>query len=103
MRMNYTDIKNDILEHWEQIDADYSDELLNQLADSALPIYYGDIISDWQQMPNEFTDSWQEFYEATGADGKGITELMTIDLWNYYVAEYNRIYNEIIEEKESND
>jgi hypothetical protein len=25
---------------------------------------------------------------------------MTIDLWNYYTAEYTRIYNEITEQKE---
>jgi hypothetical protein len=101
MRMNYTDIKGDILEHWEQLeDSREPHDLLNQLADSACPIYYGDIISDWQEMPNEFTDSWQEHFEATGAEGRGITALMTIDLWNYYTAEYNRIYNEILDEKE---
>jgi hypothetical protein len=102
--MNYTDIKNELLENWEQFEqASEPSDLLNQFADSALPIYYGDIIRDWQEMPSEFTDSWQEFYEATGAEGKGITDLMQVDLWNYYVAEYTRIYEEIIEEKESND
>jgi hypothetical protein len=102
MRMNYSDIKSELLENWEQFESTTDPHgLLNQFADSACPIYYGEIISDWQEMPNEFTDSWQEFYEATGVEGKGITALMSVDLWNYYVAEYTRIYDEILDEKES--
>lgn len=103
MRMNYTDIKDELLENWEQLEQSSDPhDLLNQFADSALPIYYGDTIRDWQEMPHEFTDSWQEFYEATGgAESKGICDLMRVDLWNYYTAEYTRIYNQILDENES--
>jgi hypothetical protein len=102
MRMNYTDIKDELLENWEQLEqASDPHDLLNEFADSALPIYYGDTIKDWQEMDSEFTDSWQEHFEATGAGNKGICDLMRIDLWNYYTAEYTRIYNQILDEKES--
>jgi hypothetical protein len=102
MRMNYTDIKDELLENWEQLEqASDPHDLLNEFADSALPIYYGDTIKDWQEMDSEFTDSWQEHFEATGVGNNGICDLMRLDLWNYYTAEYTRIYNQILDEKES--
>lgn len=101
MRMNYTDIKAELLENWEQFEqAREPQDLLNEFADSAVPVYYNEIIQEWQEMPSEFDNSWQETWEAVGAEGKGIVDFMTIDLWNYYTAEYTRIYNEILTEKE---
>jgi hypothetical protein len=102
MRMNYTDIKDELLENWEQFEqASDPYDLLNEFADSALPIYYGDTIKDWQEMDSEFTDSWQEHFEGGDIGNKGICDLMRVDLWNYYTAEYTRIYNQIKDEKES--
>jgi hypothetical protein len=99
--MNYSDIKSDILDHWEQLAemAEPSD-LLRELADSACPIYYSDIATDWQEMPSEFTDSWQEFIDPT--PDTTIFSLMSADLFNYYDTEYTRIFNEITEQKEDN-
>jgi hypothetical protein len=101
MRMNYTDIKSDILDHWDQLaENNYPEDLLRELADSACPVYYSDIIKDWQEMPSEYTDSWQEFIEAT--QDTTIFSLMSADLFNYYDSEYTRIFNEITEQKEAN-
>jgi hypothetical protein len=99
MRMNYSDIKSDILDHWDQLaDSNYPTDLLTQLADSACPVYYSEIVKDWQEMPSEFTDNWQEFTEAT--QDTTIFSLMSADLFNYYDIEYNRIFSEIAKEKE---
>jgi hypothetical protein len=97
--MNYTDIKSDILDHWDQLaENNYPEDLLTDLASSACPVYYSDVIKDWQEMPNEFTDSWQEFTEAT--QDSTIFNLMSADLFNYYDSEYQRVFAEIEKEKE---
>jgi hypothetical protein len=97
--MNYTDIKGDILDHWDQLaETAYPEDLLRELADSACPVYYSDIIKDWQEMPSEYTDSWQEFTEAT--QDTTIFSLMSADLFYYYDAQYTEIFNEVKTEKE---
>ena len=97
MRMNYSDIKSDIYEHLDQLkESAYPEDLIRELADSAVPIYYNEIISDWQEMPSEFNDSWQ----TEGYDGETIYQLMSFDLCNYYQTEYNRIYAEVMHDQE---
>ena len=96
--MNYSDIKAELKENWEQFASNQRpDDLLAEFADSACPIYYSDIIKEWQEMPSEFSDSWQDL----GTDGSAtITTLMQFDLFNYYQHEYHKIYNELCEEME---
>jgi hypothetical protein len=93
--MNYNDIKQELLENWAQF-ADNQDpyDLLTEFADSACPIYYHDIIIDWQEMPSEFDDSWKEFELDANV---GITARMSSDLFNYYRHQYQTIYNELAE------
>lgn len=98
MRMNHDEIKSDILDHWEQI-ANEDSDLLIQLSESAVPVYNNDIIKDWQEMPSEFDNAWQEFYEPNG--DTTIVHLMTLDLYEYYRQTYQEIYLEIVDEKES--
>lgn len=100
MRMNHAEIKSDILDHWEQLTDEYSD-LLTQLAESAVPVYNGEIIADWQEMPSEFDNAWQDFYEPNAETT--IVYLMTLDLYEYYRQTYQEIYVEIAEEKESDN
>jgi hypothetical protein len=99
MYFNDSDIKSDILDHWEQLqDKAYPEDLISELAESACPVYYSDIIKDWQEMPSEFNDSWKH-------NGIGTTEETTIfglmgwDLYFYYEDAYQRMYAEIKEEK----
>jgi hypothetical protein len=102
MRMNHSDIKQEILDNWAELEESaYPDDLLREMADSACPVYYSDIMTDWQEMPNEFTDSWQEFVEIS--QDSTIFSLMSADLFNYYDTEYTRIYNEIKETKEEDN
>jgi hypothetical protein len=99
MYFDNSDIKGDILDHWEQLtEKAYPEDLLTELAESACPVYYSDIIKDWQEMPNEFTDSWQEFTEAT--QGTTIFTLMGWDLWNYYQDAYRKVFAEVSQDKE---
>lgn len=99
MRMNYSDIKQEITDNWAELEESaYPEDLLREMADSACPVYYSEVIKDWAEMPNEFTDSWQEFVEVS--QDSTIFSLMSNDLFNYYDTEYTRIYNEMKTEKE---
>lgn len=101
MYFNDTEIRRELLENWQQLtESAHPEDLLTQWADSAVPVYYGDIIADWWEMPSEFTDSWEEFglpQEVT------ITGLMAIDVFNYYQGRFNAIYNDIKEELEESE
>lgn len=102
MNWNIDDIEEEIRGNWAQLkDNAYPDDLLTEWADSACPIYYSDIIKDWQEMPNEFTDKWQEFYEPNNETT--IFYLMSLDLGEYYRDAYLRIYEVIKNEKESEE
>jgi hypothetical protein len=97
--MNYTDIKQEILDNWAELEESaYPDDLLREMADSACPVYYSDIIKDWQEMPSEFNDQWQEFTEVS--QDSTIFSLMTADLFNYYDTKYTEVYNDIKTTKE---
>jgi hypothetical protein len=103
MRFNYDDIKSAILDEWEELTEDsYPEDRLGEMAEGFVPIYYGDIIKDWTEMPNEYTDNWKEHYAETIPEEVGITALMTSDLHEYYRATTNEIYEELKTEKEDN-
>ncbi len=101
MYFSDSDIKQDIYDHLDQLkDSAYPEDLLNELADSATPVYYGEIIKDWQEMPSEFNDSWQDL----GTDGSaGILTLMQMDLFNYYHDSYRRIFSEVMHDTEESE
>lgn len=103
MTMYYThaDIRGMILDEWEQFEnTQYPQDILAEMAEGVCPIYYGDILESWQQMPREFDDYWQEVYGLRELpDRVGIMQLMSIDLFNYYLHAFTKAYNEICEEK----
>ena len=97
MRMNYSDIKQELKDNWEQFqDNPYATDLVNEFVDSAVPIYYSEIIRDWQEMPKEYDNQWAE----EGYEGDSITALMSYDLWRYYSDQYHTIYQELCNESE---
>lgn len=104
MTMTYTDIRNDILENWERLQGTASQEdlldLLNELADSACPVYYSDIIKEWQELPSDFTDSWRDNGIQFTEEDATILKLMSLDLYFYYENQYNTIFTDIRLEKE---
>jgi hypothetical protein len=102
MRMNYSDIKKELEENWENLEENkYPEDALREMADSACPIYYHEIIKDWVDMPNQFTDSWQEFIDPTNETT--IFSLMSADLFYFYESEYTRIYNKMKKQKEEQE
>ena len=102
MRFNNSEIEQEIRDNLEELrESSHPEEMLNEWADSAVPVYTNEIVKDWQEMPSVFDDVWQEAFTAT-EEGITIVKLMTIDLYNYYQNTYTRIYNEILEEMEDN-
>lgn len=101
MRFSFDEIKKEISDNWEWLnDNQHPEDALVEFADTALPVYYSDILKDWAEMPSEFNDSWQD-YEQLSPE-MGIFNLMTIDLSNYYGHQYSLAYRELCDEKENN-
>ena len=71
------DIKN-MLSNGEKLSyfEDYSAEFI----DGLLPVYYNEIIKEWQEMPNDYNDKGADELGTIG----GIYDLMTADLYVYY-------------------
>ena len=83
----YNEIK-EILK--DEIDLD--EDRLVEIADSLVPVYNAEVIEEWQQMPIEYNDSWQDV--GTDADAT-ILQRMMMDLYLYYNLQVARAYNEI--------
>ena len=100
MYMDNSDIKSDILDNWERLkESPHPEDWLTEMAESACPVYYSDILKDWQEMPSEFNDSWQENGIPT-TEKTTIFGLMGWDLYFYYDSEYRRIFAEVRHDKE---
>jgi hypothetical protein len=102
MRFTKDEIKKDLLDNWENItDNPYPEDALGEYADGYLPTYTNEIIAEWAEMPSEFDNSWQGGgFPSSTVREVTITELMTIDLYNYYRQVTENAYNEILSEEE---
>jgi hypothetical protein len=61
-----------------------------------MPVYNNEIISEWAAMPSEFDDGWQEL----GASDKNtILQLMSVDLYLYYLHITRKAYEEFVIEE----
>lgn len=100
MRMNDNDIRNQILDSWEWLkdaNEDFIYDRLTEMADSAVPVYNNEIIQDWQEMPSEYDDTWQDLVSVE--EDARITRLMSLDLYNYYLDAYRSGYNQVLAEE----
>lgn len=100
MRMNDNDIRNQILDSWEWLkdaNEDFIYDRLTEMADSAVPVYNNEIIQDWQEMPSEFDDTWQDL--VSSEEDASIVRLMSLDLYNYYQDTYRRVYADVLAEE----
>lgn len=75
----------------------FTEDSVYQLADSLVPVYYDQIIQEWLQLPMDHQDSWQD--TEVSAD-TAITQLMAIDLFNYYLKAVDLLYYQLKEEQE---
>jgi hypothetical protein len=60
----------------------YYSDLINELIDGYLPIYYNEIVKEWQAMPAEWDNQGAEMFGIP--DPVDIYKLMTLDLYGYY-------------------
>lgn len=74
----------------DEIDLD--EDRLVEIADSLVPVYNAEVIEEWQEMPTEYDDAWQDV--GTDADAT-ILQRMMMDLYLYYNDQVARAYNEI--------
>ena len=91
---DYEDIKQEILNDWEDI----TEDDLHQIAEGYIPIYYGDIISEWQELPMEYTDSWRDFGISQDTT---IFKLMGYDLFNYYYQLTDKAFRDVEEAQDN--
>ena len=67
-----------------------------ELIDSYLPVYNNQIIKEWQEMPSEYDNRG---YAELGASGEiNIVNLMSLDLYLYYLDLFNEVIEELEEE-----
>lgn len=93
--MYFTDdeIRKELIAHAGEIRQ--NPDRLDEWADSFTPVYYSDIIKDWQELPPEAEDIWKEYgYDANRNEG-GIKQLMQIDLVFYNLERTRRIWGEV--------
>ena len=74
------EIRAQIIEERDYFEAD-SDRAISELANSLTPIYNGDILEEWRDLPMSESDRWQEMGVKEDAT---IIERMTTDLALYY-------------------
>lgn len=95
MLTSYTEIKQQLLDEWDTLDPDR----LHEYADSNSPVYYSDIMREWAELPSEASDHWQEIGTEITPETT-IFSLMSVDLFYYYLDQFERAYQQIREEKE---
>ena len=97
----YQDIKDDLFGNsQEMIEDGNAEDRFHEYTDSWLPIYYSEILEKWREMPNEYTDTWQDHIELS--QKTGIFDLMLGDLYNWYSAMVQEAWTEILKEREEN-
>lgn len=67
--------------------------------DGYLPIYYNQIVEEWQAMPSEYNDRG---HAELGGEVT-IYNLMSLDLYVYYLDIFNEALAELEEELEGNE
>lgn len=77
-----------------------TEDNLEQFVDGYVPIYTNEIIAEWTLMPSEYDNSWMEYTEGESFK-RTITDLMALDLYNYYRDQVRVAYEELIAENEA--
>lgn len=69
--------------------------------DGYLPIYYNQIVEEWQKMPSEYNDRGHS--ELGLGHEITIYNLMSLDLYVYYLDIFNEALTELEDELEGNE
>jgi hypothetical protein len=78
------DIKDMILSDYAGKDFDELSDLQGEITDSFMPIYYSDIIGEWQALPSEYDGEGVAEFGLPPANQISIYKLMELDLYKYY-------------------
>jgi hypothetical protein len=80
-------LKKRIADNWKEYgDTPYDSDFIVGFAESEIPVYYGDIIEQWQQLPIENSN-------------RAIFDLMTTDLFHYYTDRTSELLDQIRQEQ----
>jgi hypothetical protein len=86
MLSSQEEVKNQLLEEIEQLKtATYPDDLVAEIAEAMVPVYYREILIEWLELETEHQDQWKEYGFDTQKNEGGILDLMLIDLSFYYL------------------
>jgi hypothetical protein len=97
---SFAEIKTRIAESLPEFQASaHPEDLLNEYAESECPIMNHEIIKEWTEMPHEFDDSWQQYGMDEYFWQGGIVRLMSIDLLEYYKAQFAKAWAEVSEQE----
>ncbi|NBW11614.1 MAG: hypothetical protein EBR82_26645 [Caulobacteraceae bacterium] len=77
----------------------FPEDQAGEYADSAVPIYYQQIVQDWNSLDSE---DQNRFSEITDQFPERIEDLMKLDLYLYYFNAYSMAINELLESEEVN-
>jgi len=74
----------------------HPEDSAHEYADGAVPVYYGDIISTWTELPDEYSN---KFHELETELPDRVEDLMRTDLYLYYSMLYSGAIQELIDGK----
>jgi hypothetical protein len=71
--------------------------------DGYLPVYYNQIVEEWQEMPSEYNDRGAQELGVNKDNENHIYNLMSLDLYIYYTDIFNEAIKELEEEMEMSE
>ena len=90
-------IEQEVLRDKEEIlNATYPEDYASEYADNAVPIYYSDIIQEWNELPEEYSNQFREIRDTLP---DRVEDLMRDDLYLYYSAHYSNAITELLEKE----
>ena len=95
-------MKEEILNELQQDEDTTLDDIrdnVGEWVDGYMPIYYNQIVKEWQEMPSEYDDRGAEELGTTG----GIYDRMGGDLYLYYTDLFHEVLEEIESEQEESE
>ncbi|CAB4129741.1 hypothetical protein UFOVP115_105 [uncultured Caudovirales phage] len=100
MLTNRNTIESRIKENWEYLSAmPHPEDMISELAESEVPVYTHEIISEWSDLPTDARDEWVDVFVVD--DDTTIATLMGYDLFLYYQSEFFIVFGNLTAEAES--
>jgi hypothetical protein len=97
----YDQIYKQVADEKEQLlESAYPDDLLSEWADSEVPVYNHEIISEWTDLDSDCRDQWQEIGAGSNTS---IVNLMKIDIYLFYRECYTLAWIRLQEELEDTE